>query len=326
LPTDPLERPIPKVVPITAVNPGAYRGNEIKAIPPPDPLIDGVLDLDSTALLFGASGVGKSFVALDWALSVASGLAWQGHRAVKGPVLYFVGEGVVGLAPRYSAWQETTRIAEVDGILFVDHAPPLLRPEGKVEFRKWCEDEQPALVILDTIARHIPGADENSFEAMSQVVEIMDMARRLSGACVLGVHHTGKDDSLGARGHSSLKGAMDTEIWCKRTKPRSFKLLPTKQKNHEDGKSLGTFDLIPLVDSLVLKRDNAKGNPNEDRVIVVLAEMERASYGELRAGAIEAGVPAGSYDRVLARMISQSMVLTDGTDGEKVYFLPSDRW
>ena len=69
-----------------------------------------------------------------------------------------------------------------------------------------------SLVVLDTLARSVAGGNENASEAMGAFVVNSDHIRHKTGAHVMAVHHSGKDAAKGARGHSSLKGAVDTEI------------------------------------------------------------------------------------------------------------------
>lgn len=71
---------------------------------------------------------------------------------------------------------------------------------------------RPALVVLDTFARCIVGADENSARDVGQAIAHLDMIRKAAGSCVLVVHHSGKDKSAGARGSTALKGALSTEL------------------------------------------------------------------------------------------------------------------
>ena len=81
-------------------------GDRIKLLPKPESLVEGVLDADTLAVLYGRAGVGKSFVALDLALSVATGTRWQGHEVRRGRVLYVVAEGASGTGARLDAWQK----------------------------------------------------------------------------------------------------------------------------------------------------------------------------------------------------------------------------
>ena len=99
----------------------------LDSIPPPQPLVDGILYLDSLAWLHGKPGHGKSFVALDWAGCVATGAPWQGHEVTsRGTVVYLAAEGVAGVRQRVRAWEERTGIA-MDGVRFSSSTTPTAR-------------------------------------------------------------------------------------------------------------------------------------------------------------------------------------------------------
>ena len=68
------------------------------------------------------------------------------------------------------------------------------------------------LVVIDTLSRALAGGNENSPEDMGALVLNMDRVRKETGACVMFIHHSGKDAAKGARGHSLLRAAVDTEI------------------------------------------------------------------------------------------------------------------
>ena len=69
-----------------------------------------------------------------------------------------------------------------------------------------------SLIVVDTVARALAGGNENSPDDMGALVRNADMLRIVSGAHVMVIHHIGKDPSRGARGHTSLKAAVDTEL------------------------------------------------------------------------------------------------------------------
>jgi hypothetical protein len=77
----------------------------LRSLPDPQPLIDNVLDQGTTALLYGKWGTAKTFIALDWAASVATGKAWQDRTTEQCRVLYVVGEGAFGFKGRIDAWE-----------------------------------------------------------------------------------------------------------------------------------------------------------------------------------------------------------------------------
>jgi hypothetical protein len=100
------------------------------------------------------------------------------------------------------------------------------------------------LMVVDTVARAIAGGDENDGRDMSTLIRGCDMIRAETGAAVLLIHHSGKDSSRGARGHSSLRAAVDTEIEVSgQQNPRQVKV--TKQRDLPSG-DVYTFDLEPV--------------------------------------------------------------------------------
>ena len=60
----------------------------LRELAPPEPMIADTLDRGTVAYLYGKHGSYKSFIALDWALSVATGRPWQGRarRAMPRPL------------------------------------------------------------------------------------------------------------------------------------------------------------------------------------------------------------------------------------------------
>jgi hypothetical protein len=101
----------------------------------------------------------------------------------------------------------------------VPHALSLLDPSEDVEDlielirAKASEIGEPIqLVIVDTLARAMAGANENSSEDMTRLVRAGDRIREETGAHLMWIHHSGKDQTKGARGHSSLRAALDTEM------------------------------------------------------------------------------------------------------------------
>lgn len=89
-------------------------------------------------------------------------------------------------------------------------------------------------MILDTLNRAAPGADENDSKSMGQILAASKELQTLIGGLVLLVHHTGKDASKGLRGHSSLHAALDAAIEVRRDGDRREWLI-AKSKDGEDG-------------------------------------------------------------------------------------------
>lgn len=207
--------------------------SQIEAAPQ---LIDGVLEEDSVVALVGPPNCGKSFLALDWACSVATGLSWQGRDVVEGPVVYLAGEGRPGLQRRINAWQEqfgviqpsrmqiSTRGADLTNL---DHVKAVAHALEGITKRS---GESPKLIVIDTVARHFGESDENSTRDMNKFISLLDDLRRVWNCTILLVHHSGKDATKGARGSTALRGAVDTE-YALNSNEGILSLVCTKSKD-----------------------------------------------------------------------------------------------
>lgn len=180
-------------------------------LPPPEPLVEDLLDRDTLAVPYGPSGSGKSFLALDIGWCVAGNLPWQGRQVHGGRVLYVLGEGKGGIGKRARAWIIGHGADQPKDFHLYPQAVNLLNLDQVATLVEWAAAHQPVLVVLDTLARSMPGGDENTGRDMSVAIEAADAIRRACGACVVLIHHTGKDGQL-ERGHSSLRAAVETMI------------------------------------------------------------------------------------------------------------------
>jgi hypothetical protein len=223
----------------------------------PDWLIKGIIERDSLAEVHGAPGHGKSFVVIDMAASIATGTDWHGHRTTQGAVFYIAGEGINGLARRFSAWQLARGVDLTDAPLCISTKPvPLddlqsaLMVRDAVSALSQKLGKPPVLIIVDTLARNFSG-DENSTKDMNLFIRCMDALRVEWQSSILIVHHTGKDTSKGARGSSALKGAIDTEYSVEMDDNRMIKVQCQKMKDGDTPRPMG-FKLdsvkLPILD------------------------------------------------------------------------------
>jgi len=187
----------------------------------PDYLVKGLTERGRLLLIYGPSGDGKTFFAADLAGHIAAGIQWRRRRVRQGLVVYVAAEAGTSILRRFYAWRENhlgearegriplaiiTRGANLLNVVDVEALLGELRAIS-------IEIGLPlALIIFDTLSRSIPGGDENKSEDMTRVVEAADAIRDELGAATAIVHHSGKDSTKGARGHSSLFAAADTVI------------------------------------------------------------------------------------------------------------------
>lgn len=217
---------------------------QLADIPKPEPLADGLLYLDSLAMIYGPSGVGKSFVAIDLAMHVASSREWwHSCRLTDAAVLYVAAEGASGVRLRTDAW--SAHHDTEDSVQWLPLPVNVFDPQWSDALAEVAADIEAKFVIVDTLARSTVGARENDAADMGVVVDHLDRIRLATGACVLNVHHAGKDVTAGARGSTALKAAMDTELEISGSVER-MRLKVTKQKNAAEAEA---FDLkLLLVD------------------------------------------------------------------------------
>jgi hypothetical protein len=181
------------------------------------PLIEGLLDQGTMSVLYGDSNVGKTFVAMDMAYHIATGGMYGGMETTKSLVVYVAGEGGNGARRRMAALKDKFAPTDKPPIKLLAYPIDLRRPDADLvpfiaALKEVSAGGQIGLVVVDTLSRALAGGDENSPVDMGAIVKHFDMIRAETGSHLMVVHHTGKDKAKGARGHTLLRAATDTEI------------------------------------------------------------------------------------------------------------------
>ena len=198
--------------------------------------IKGVIPERGIAAIFGPSGSGKSFLVVDMAISIAKGSDWFGYRVKPCPVVYVCLEGEAGLSVRLAAFRTKGSIPK--GIEFIDQPVNLLDTKDLRDLVQSIRANQmgEGIVVVDTLNRAAPGADENSSAEMGRIINACKLIQQGVGGLVLLVHHVGKNAANGMRGHSSLHAALDAAIEVKRSgDDREWSVA--KAKDGADGKA-----------------------------------------------------------------------------------------
>lgn len=205
-------------------------------------LIKGFLPKAQLGILFGASGSGKTFVALDIAFSVARGIAWRERRTTQGRVVIIAAEGGSGLGKRgeaYAQYHGFDLRTTVD-LHVITAAPNFLEDDDISEVIAEIKNLGPVdLVVIDTLAQVTPGANENTSEDMGRALGNINLLHEATNAMNLVVHHAGKDLSKGSRGWSGLKAAADVQIEVLRHENGEREIIIEKMKDGEDGLRFG---------------------------------------------------------------------------------------
>lgn len=197
-----------------------YGVDDIMEFPDPKFLIEDRILENSLSLIVGPPGCGKTFVALSMALSISTRQShWWGAEIQRpGPIIYISSEGRSDLKFRIGAWGmeldvdargKQFRLLD-QSVNFTDPAAFLLLVDSLKDLIENDLKEKPAAIIIDTVSRAIPGADENLQKDMTPFIEKCGILQRIFDTAVIGVHHTNR--SGGLRGSTVFDGAADTII------------------------------------------------------------------------------------------------------------------
>ena len=273
---------------------------ELRATPPPSFMVADYIIENSFAVLYGAPASFKSFLAIDWALSIAHGVDWNGRPTAQGAVVYLAMEGQSGIAVRAEAWHRDMQLGD-EGVPFyavttpigmaMEDAPDVLQLRQAIE--ETLGGVSPDLIVVDTLARSFAGsgADENSATDMGMFIRSCDLLKEWFDCTVLAVHHSGKDSDKGLRGSSSLLGAVDTSIAIKRTTGTEYiEVIVQKQKDvsEADPLAMAAREVAFVQDAFAQEQSslvldvadgipkNKKLSDGQQQCIDVLAELLRA--------------------------------------------------
>jgi AAA domain len=203
-------------------------------------LVDGLLGTTAMTVVYGESGAGKSFVAIDLACHVAGGMPWRDMDVERGVVVYIAAEGPKSVQRRVWAWMQHHNVHHLP-LVVIKSPVDLLRGDADVinamlaEIRKQCG--RIALVVVDTLNRAMVG-NENAPEDMGAFVTACASIRDATETHVLVVHHCGKETAKGARGHSSLRAATDVELEITKLDAGGC-IRVSKNRDEEEGTNYG---------------------------------------------------------------------------------------
>lgn len=247
-----------------------------------DYVVKGVIDRGDIVALYGPSGVGKTFFALDLAHAIATCRAFCGRKVRRGCVLYVALEGQRGLRRRMRAYAQELgpaggRLARLTVHASLDKSEAgALGAKNVIQHAKKLEaisGEPVALIVIDTLARAMAGDDENTAADMAAFIQKrIGRIVHKTGAAVLIVHHPGKDQAKGMRGSGALFAACDAVIKITEVDGRVRNVSLEKCKDAESGPlstyrlkqiDLGTDDEGEAITSCVVEPIPAADRPSQ---------------------------------------------------------------
>jgi len=201
-------------------------------------LVDGILEEATIGLIFGESGAGKSFIAIDIGLSIAANIPWHSHDVSPGPVIYICGEGRNGVIRRVHAWSIARGVDTKEIPFFITAGALNLSDKQMMNTVRLAIDGitelagEPRLIILDTWAVNL-GGDENSTADSTIAIASFQRLCTSHGSAGIIIHHVGHGDKNRPRGSSALKPAIDMEFRVEQDQDKTIRVIGLKAKDSE---------------------------------------------------------------------------------------------
>ena len=264
-------------------------------------IIKNLVPLATLGVIYGASGSGKSFFVLDLMAAVARALLlkqateaakgearaqWRGHKINGAKVCWIAAEGVEDMRKRVQGYCIAQGIDPSElPMEFIGESPSFLEDvDIKALIKQMRKKGRFDIVVVDTLAQVMAGGNENSGEDMGKVLAYCREITRLTGAMVILIHHSGKDESRGARGWSGLRAAADFEFEIIRADDDRVATV-TKMKGGADGGEYGF-----RLETLVVGQDEE--GDDETTCVLQFTDSSRASVAASQA-------PGGKNQRLI---------------------------
>ncbi len=197
--------------------------------------VKGLLPKTGLASVYGPSGSGKSFFIIDLIAKIALGEDFYGNKVKACPVIYVPLEGTGGVPNRIKAYEKHFNTQLPSTFRIVTERISLLTTDA-MRFAEAINLNgfQDGVIVIDTLNQSAPEADENTSSDMGTIIKNAQILQKETNSLVILVHHTGKDASRGARGHSSFIAALDAGIELRKTLS-GREWMVSKSKDGEDG-------------------------------------------------------------------------------------------
>lgn len=187
------------------------------AINKPSWLIDRLWTHQAVGVIGGSPKSGKTWLALEMAVSVASGTPCLGQFAVPSPgrvLIYAAEDSAVAVRSRIESLSRLHQIEfnQLDVNIITADSLRLDRPEHQDRLESTLLLYKPSLLILDPLVR-VHAIDENVAGQVSVLLGYIRSLQRKTGAAIALVHHIRKNASPNGNAGYSLRGSGDLYAW-----------------------------------------------------------------------------------------------------------------
>jgi hypothetical protein len=198
-------------------------------------LVKGLLVTSGLTVIWGPPKCGKSFWALDLGLHIALGWDYRGHKVQQTTVVYVALEGRHGFPARIEAFRQRHNVAEAPFYLLLTALDLSKQVDALIASidAQLCDGPKPGVIFIDTLNRSLVGS-ESKDEDMAKYLAAAGKLEEKFGCLVVIVHHSGIDASR-PRGHTSLSGAVESQLKVERTPTGEIVVTVELAKDFEEG-------------------------------------------------------------------------------------------
>ena len=166
-------------------------------------IVDHLIPKGAIIILFGKGGIGKTWLVMDIARCIGSGIDYLGYATQETLVIFVDFEN-----PLTVLNTRTQRMGEAEGVHFWRVANDLKPPKlDSDDWKKYKELPHGTVLIFDTL-RASHSKDENSSEHMAMVMERVKELRDC-GFTVILLHHTPKNSEKISKGSTAIVDLAD---------------------------------------------------------------------------------------------------------------------
>jgi hypothetical protein len=281
-------------------------------------IVEKILPARGLTFLGGQSGAGKSFLAIDLSVAVATngkffGLETDERRGV----VYIAAEGAATLSARLTVAKMAREIEGAIPFAVVRDVPDLSDNDARTRFLKSLRTVakeikkrhgvRVGLVVIDTLGAAFSMRDENSAAETNQICRAAAELGDSVKAATLVLAHFGKSENAGIRGSSAIRGAAESIIAALGERSEltgacsNRRLVHIKSRDGEEGEAWG-FEL----EHVSLGQD-ARGRPFGAAKIVRTGKPQTSSHPRSKAERLRV-----AFEAVYARLAAGVAETTDG--------------
>jgi len=263
--------------------------------------VEDIIEHKSLVNFYGESGVGKSYLAIDFALSIATGENWNGKRTKQGKVLYVAGEGHGGVVRRAFAWLNSKNITS-------DAAPDFRITERALNITTTDDvallelelerANNVSAVFIDTWGRATSGINENLGSEVQPIIERLAAMSRTYNCTVIIVHHTPKHTAQDSAGSKNIKASMDVELALVRKEGVQGVVLESRKMKEGEPFEPMVFKFIPI--DLPSNFNDEYGKPMRSAVLELQQDSAALARASRRKLSPTGEIAYQAYNRLFA--------------------------